>query len=172
MRTAWRQQLLACVVAALLITPGGSAQTTEGIKLTSGDMTFMNGNSTMRVTISDTGNHRGQATAHIKIFDSSNHLITESDDLPLGPGRPARLDLSLSHFDRPFQAHVVITITSVTGAAPVATVEDVDVDNLRAIPKGVCSGPNDSRYGPVTSCGGCPGFTITSFAVPTLQPGN
>jgi hypothetical protein len=160
----WRQQLVACVMAALLFTPVGRAQSTEGIKLTSGDMSFPTSRNAVRVTVTDAGNHRGSAIAHIKIYDSGNRLLGESGDLTLTPGHPALLDLPLTGFKEPIvQAHVVITITSVTGAAPVATVEDVDVDTLRVVPKVSCSGPNDSRFGPVTSCGGCPGFVITSF---------
>ena len=122
---------------------------------------------TFRAIVSEIG--EAQTGVGVKIeFHSASGRVVASIERDLLPGQPVILDKRLPGDSGVVLLRATVTITASIGATttPMTVLEELDVDNLIAVPKVVCdAGPGTPRVDAQLSCGGCGGFAVTRFTI-------
>jgi hypothetical protein len=167
---ACRRWLALCLTVSALLPVVGSAQAPPVVTLKSG-LHSVPGGDEFLLTVAEVGSSRAAATVAIEFRDALNkQRAIFSGTLTLT--QPVRLRLRIPPTVRFDQLRAIVTIRALAfweESAPIATLEDIDVDSFRVVPAGppctvtlateVPSGGGDTE-------GNCDGWRKTTLVAP------
>ena len=157
--------LCALLATCLVVVGAGplAAQTpTRQITFQTALETFFVGHTAL-VTVAEIGAAGASSNLRIDLFDDHDVRVGTAVGV-LGRAAPVRLELvvpasSTSSQRRQLRASVTLTQPDGNGSIPTFTFEELDINDLRAIPKISCGKPQHSQD-PVFDC---PGAVITDL---------